>query len=63
MLANLLKHSFTPIMSRFFWVSGFAIYCIFNHYYLAGFSSLKSGIDASDGELARIKNTVYRQIS
>ena len=36
-----------------------AIYCILtNHYWLAGFFIiLKSGIDAADGELARLKNT------
>ena len=62
MLANLLKNTrFTPIhVTLLFGVSGLlAIYCILaNHYYLAGFFIiLKSGIDAADGELARIKNT------
>lgn len=62
MLANLLKNTrFTPIhVTLIFGVSGLvAIYCILeNHYYLAGFFIiLKSGIDAADGELARIKNT------
>lgn len=62
MLANLLKNTrFTPIhVTLLFGVSGLlAIYCIVgNHFYLAGFFIvLKSGIDAADGELARIKNT------
>jgi hypothetical protein len=62
MLANLLKNTrFTPIhVTLLFGVSGLiAIYCILeNYYYLAGFFIiLKSGIDAADGELARIKNT------
>ncbi|TDE02394.1 CDP-alcohol phosphatidyltransferase family protein [Flavobacterium hiemivividum] len=62
MLANQLKNTrFTPIhVTLLFGVSGLiAIYCILeNHYYLAGFFIiLKSGIDAADGELARIKNT------
>jgi hypothetical protein len=62
MLANLLKNTrFTPIhVTLLFGVSGLlAIYCILeNHFYLAGFFIiLKSGIDAADGELARIKNT------
>lgn len=62
MLANLLKNTrFTPIhVTLIFGVSGLvAIYCILeNHFYLAGFFIiLKSGIDAADGELARIKNT------
>jgi phosphatidylserine synthase len=62
LLANLLKNTrFTPIhVTLLFGVSGLiAIYCILeNHYYLAGFFIiLKSGIDAADGELARIKNT------
>ena len=62
LLANLLKNTrFTPVhVTLLFGVSGLiAIYCILeNHYYLAGFFIiLKSGIDAADGELARIKNT------
>ena len=61
-LANQLKNTrFTPIhVTLLFGLSGLiAIYCILqNHYYLAGFFIiLKSGIDAADGELARIKNT------
>ena len=62
MLANLLKNTrFTPIhVTLLFGVSGMiAVYCIlYNHYYLAAFFIvLKSGIDAADGELARLKNT------
>jgi phosphatidylserine synthase len=62
MLANQLKNTrFTPIhVTLLFGMSGLlAIYCILeNHYYLAGFFIiLKSGIDAADGELARLKNT------
>jgi phosphatidylserine synthase len=61
-LANRLKNTrFTPIhVTLLFGLSGLiAIYCILeNHYYLAGFFIiLKSGIDAADGELARLKNT------
>lgn len=61
-LANCLKNTrFTPIhVTLIFGICGLiAIYCILNHYYLiAGFLLvLKSGIDAADGELARIKNT------
>jgi hypothetical protein len=57
-----LKDSrFTPIhVTLLFGLSGLiAIYCILeNHYLLAGFFILlKSGIDAADGELARLKNT------
>lgn len=60
--ANQLKNTrFTPIhVTLLFGLSGLiAIYCILqNHYFLAGFFIiLKSGIDAADGELARIKNT------
>src|SRR3970282_2137830 len=60
--ANQLKNTrFTPIhVPLLFGLSGLiAIYCILqNHYFLAGFFIiLKSGIDAADGELARIKNT------
>lgn len=61
-LANQLKETpFTPIhVTLLFGVSGLiALYCIIqNHYFLAGFFILlKSGIDAADGELARLKNT------
>ncbi len=61
-LANQLKNtSFTPIhVTLLFGISGLiAIYFILDQsYYLAGFFILlKSGIDAADGELARIKNT------
>jgi hypothetical protein len=60
--ANQLKDSrFTPIhVTLLFGLSGLiAIYCILQqHYYLAAFFILlKSGIDAADGELARLKNT------
>jgi phosphatidylglycerophosphate synthase len=62
LLANQLKNTrFTAIhVTLLFGVSGLlAIYCIVqNHFYLAGFFIvLKSGIDAADGELARLKNT------
>ena len=61
-LANQLKNTrFTPIhVTLLFGVSGLiAIFCILNNYYLAAgfFIVLKSGIDAADGELARIKKT------
>ncbi len=61
-LANLLKNTrFTPIhVTLLFGISGLiSIVCILeNHYFLAGFFLvLKSGIDAADGELARLKNT------
>ena len=61
-LANLLKNTrFTPVhVTLLFGVSGLiAIYCILeNHYFLAAFFIiLKSGIDAADGELARLKKT------
>lgn len=57
-----LKDSrFTPIhVTLLFGFSGLiAIYCILeHHYWLASFFiMLKSGIDAADGELARLKNT------
>lgn len=60
--ATQLQHTrFTPIhVTLLFGISGMiAIYCILtNHYWLAGFFIiLKSGIDAADGELARLKNT------
>lgn len=61
-LANSLKNTrFTPIhVTLLFGLTGLiAIYCILNENYLwAGFFIvLKSGIDAADGELARLKNT------
>jgi hypothetical protein len=61
-LANQLKNtSFTPIhVTILFGITGLmAIYCILTNYYLlAGILIvLKSGIDAADGELARLKNT------
>lgn len=60
-LANQLKNTqFTPIhVTLLFGLSGLtAVYCILtNHHLLASFFIiLKSGIDAADGELARIKN-------
>ena len=60
--ANQLKNTrFTPIhVTLLFGLSGLiAIYCILNQQYLlAGFFILlKSGIDAADGELARLKKT------
>lgn len=62
LLANSLKETrFTPIhVTLLFGISGLiAIYCILNQYYIAAafFIILKSGIDAADGELARLKNT------
>jgi 4-hydroxybenzoate polyprenyltransferase len=61
-LANQLKSThFTPIhVTILFGISGLiAIYCILTHQYFwaAFFIILKSGIDAADGELARLKNT------
>lgn len=61
-LANQLKNtSFTAIhVTIVFGITGLiAIYCIItNHFLLAAFFIiLKSGIDAADGELARLKNT------
>lgn len=61
-LANSLKNTrFTPIhVTLLFGITGLiAMYCIINENYLwAGFFIvLKSGIDAADGELARLKNT------
>ena len=61
-LANQLKNTrFTPIhVTLLFGFTGLiALYCILqNQYLLAGFFIiLKSGIDAADGELARVKNT------
>ncbi|MFE3867946.1 CDP-alcohol phosphatidyltransferase family protein [Flavobacterium sp. LS2P90] len=61
-LANQLKNTrFTPIhVTLLFGLTGLiAIYCILQNQYLLAsfFIVLKSGIDAADGELARIKNT------
>lgn len=61
-LANNLKNTrFTPIhVTLLFGIAGLiAIYCILNENYVwAGFFIvLKSGIDAADGELARLKKT------
>lgn len=61
-LANQLKSTrFTPIhVTILFGISGLiAIYCIVTQQYFwaAFFIVLKSGIDAADGELARLKNT------
>ena len=61
-LANSLKNTrFTPIhVTLLFGIAGLiAIYCVLNENYVwAGFFIvLKSGIDAADGELARLKNT------
>jgi hypothetical protein len=60
-LANNLKSTrFTPIhVTLLFGIAGLiAIYCISNNHYkmAAFFIVLKSGIDAADGELARLKN-------
>lgn len=60
--ANQLKNTrFTPIhVTLLFGLSGLiAIYCILTNQYLlaAFFIILKSGIDAADGELARLKKT------
>jgi len=62
LLAQQLKNTrFTPIhVTLLFGISGMiAVYCILmGHYYLAAFFILlKSGIDAADGELARLKKT------
>jgi len=58
---QLKETRFTPIhVTLLFGISGLAaIYCIISQYYLtaAFFIILKSGIDAADGELARLKNT------
>ena len=61
-LADLLKNTqFTPIhVTLLFGISGLiAAACILNgNYFFAGFFIiLKSGIDAADGELARLKKT------
>lgn len=61
-LANQLKKTrFTPIhVTMLFGISGLcAVYCILeSQFYLAAFFLLlKSGIDAADGELARLKKT------
>ncbi|WP_293871982.1 CDP-alcohol phosphatidyltransferase family protein [Flavobacterium sp.] len=60
--ANQLKNTFfTPIhVTLLFGLSGLiAIYCILQqqYYFAAFFILLKSGIDAADGELARLKKT------
>ncbi len=62
LLANQLKNTrFTPIhVTLLFGLSGLtAIYCMLVGAYVwaAFFIVLKSGIDAADGELARLKNT------
>ena len=59
-LANSLKNTrFTPIhVTLLFGISGLiAIFCILtnNYFWAAFFIILKSGIDAADGELARLK--------
>ncbi len=58
---QLKETRFTAIhVTLLFGISGLlAIYCIINQYFLtaAFFIVLKSGIDAADGELARLKNT------
>lgn len=58
---QLKETRFTAIhVTLLFGISGLlAIYCILNQYYFtaAFFIILKSGIDAADGELARLKNT------
>lgn len=58
---QLKETRFTAIhVTLLFGISGLlAIYCILNQFYLAAgfFIILKSGIDAADGELARLKNT------
>lgn len=61
-LANSLKNTrFTPIhVTILFGISGLiAVYCVTtNHYFWSCFFIiLKSGIDAADGELARLKKT------
>lgn len=61
-LANSLKNTrFTPIhVTLLFGVTGLiAIYCILENQFLLAslFIVLKSGIDAADGELARLKKT------
>ncbi len=61
-LANQLKNTrVSPIhVTLLFGISGLiAIYCILNTYYYCAsfFIILKSGIDAADGELARLKKT------
>lgn len=58
---QLKETRFTAIhVTLLFGISGIlAIYCILNQYFLAAafFIVLKSGIDAADGKLARLKNT------
>ncbi len=57
---SLLRTAFTPVqVTLLFGVSGLiAVFCITNNnYFLAAFFIvLKSGIDAADGELARLRN-------
>jgi hypothetical protein len=57
---SLLKTAFTPVhVTLLFGVSGLmAVFCMANNnYFLAAFFIiLKSGIDAADGELARLRN-------
>jgi phosphatidylglycerophosphate synthase len=60
-LANSLKNTrFTPIhVTLLFGISGLiSVFCILNGFYLTAsfFIILKSGIDAADGALARLKN-------
>lgn len=62
LLATILKKTrFTPIhVTLLFGISGLcAVFCILNNYFwwAAFFIILKSGIDAADGELARLKKT------
>ena len=58
---QLKETRFTAIhVTLLFGISGLiAVYCILNQHYFAAafFIILKSGIDAADGELARLKNT------
>ncbi len=58
---RLINTSFTPIhVTLLFGISGLiAIFCILNNFFFAAgfFIILKSGIDAADGELARLKST------
>ena len=60
---QLKETRFTPIhVTLLFGISGLlAIYCILNQHYLAAafFIILKSGIDAADGELARLKKNTF----
>ena len=61
-IANSLKHtSVTPVhVTWMFVVAGLiATYCILHTHYWAAlfFLTLKSTLDAADGELSRVKNT------